>query len=505
VSPANAVGDGTYALVNNLSPYATTNNGADYKNSCPIAMPNPLACGNRMFGGFWDIIGDHTGAASPTAGNNAVPIGTNGGYMLVVNADVATSEAYRTTIGSVCGDTYYEFSCWIRNVCKNCGIDQNSTSTYTPGVLPNLSFSVDGLDYYTSGQVTYTGQWIKKGFIFKTRPGQTSMVVSIRNNASGGGGNDWVLDDINIATCIPNLAFTPSPVYTTCAGSTVNFGVGVTSFFNNYTSYRWQKSTDNGVTYVDDGAIGTGTPVAGPGGYSYNVNHPTFVGTLADSGAIFRLVVATNSTNLTDPNCSVSSTLTNIKMDIKNCVLLAVQVTNFDGQLQNNASHLKWVTQNETRDVLYYVERSADGSNFSTVGTIQAKSTTSGATNYSFVDPQEVTGPTYYRLKIYGTNDQNTKYSQTIVLTNKAMPFEVRSVVNPFSDNLTAEFYQPETGTVSYSLYDAFGKLIISKQQTFNKGINNLRLDGLSKLSKGIYIFKIQYQNQFVNKRVVKD
>jgi hypothetical protein len=108
-----------------------------------------------MFSGFWDIIGDHTGAASPAAGNPAAAAGANGGYMLVVNADVVTSEAYNTSIASICPDTYYEFSCWVRNVCKNCGIDMNSTSTYTPGVLPNLSFNVDGLDYYTTGQVTY--------------------------------------------------------------------------------------------------------------------------------------------------------------------------------------------------------------------------------------------------------------------------------------------------------------------------------------------------------------
>jgi len=506
LTPSTQTGDGKYALVNNLSPYASTNNGAQYQNSCSLAMPNVLACGNRMHGGFWDIIGDHTNAISPAAGNPAVATGTDGGYMLVVNADVVTSEAYNTTIASICPDTYYEFSCWIRNVCKNCGIDMNSSSTYTPGVLPNLSFNVDGLDYYTTGQVTYTGNWVKKGFIFKTRPGQTSITVSIRNNASGGGGNDWVMDDISIATCLPDLAFTPSPVYTTCAGGVVNFGVGVTSYFNNYTSYRWQKSTDNGVTYVNDGSIGTGTPVSGPGGYSYNVTHPSFVSTLADSGAIFRLVVATNSTNLSDPNCSVSNTLTNIKLDIKNCVLLAVQLTNFDGQLLGNSSHLKWETQNETKDLYYYVERSTDGLNFTTIGSVAGKyANSNGPADYSFVDPQDVTGSTFYRLKIYSQVDQNTKYSRTIVLSNNSMPFEVRSVVNPFSDNLIAEFYQPENGTVSYSLYDAFGKLIVTKQQTFNKGINNLRLDGLSKLSKGVYIFKIQYQNQFVNKRVVKE
>lgn len=506
LTPANSIGDGKYGLVNNLSPYATTDNTAEYKNSCVLALPNPRACANRMFGGFWDIIGDHTGAAVPAAGNPAIPVGTNGGYMLVVNADVVTSEAYNTTISSICPDTYYEFSCWMRNVCKNCGIDQNSNSTYTPGVLPNLSFNVDGIDRYTTGQITYTGDWVKKGFIFKTQPGQTTMTLSIRNNASGGGGNDWVLDDISIATCLPDLAFTPSPVYTTCAGSVVNFGVGVSSYFNNYTSYQWQKSTDNGATYSNDGGTGTGSPVYVAPNYTYSVSHPSFISTLADSGAIYRLVVATNTTNLLDPNCSVANNLSSIKLDIKNCVVLAVEVTDFEGQLQGNTSHLKWATENETKDLVYYVERSTDGSHFSTVGTIPGKYANSTITaDYSFVDPLELTGPTFYRLKIYSAADQRTKYSQTILLTSKNLPFDVKSVINPFGDYLSAEFYQPEDGTVHYSLYDAFGKLIAAKQQTFNKGMNTIRIDGLSKLSNGIYIFRIQYQNQYVNKRVVKD
>ena len=87
-----------------------------------------------MFGGFWDIIGDHTGALNPLKGNLPVTPGQPGGYMLVVNAAFTTGEVYRDTIKNVCPNTYYEFSAWVRNICGVCGIDQNSNPTYTPGV-----------------------------------------------------------------------------------------------------------------------------------------------------------------------------------------------------------------------------------------------------------------------------------------------------------------------------------------------------------------------------------
>ena len=198
-----AVGDGDYAIVNNSSPLASTAVGSRYAPNCTTAPAVPLidSCRNRMFGGFWDIIGDHTGTTNST-GNPPVANGTKGGYMLAVNADVVTSEAYSQTITGLCPSTYYQFSAWVRNLCTNCGIDSNSNQTYKPGVLPNLSFTVNGLDYYSSGQLDTIG-WQEKGFVFKTSSSQSSATISIRNNASGGGGNDWVLDDIIVGTCGP--------------------------------------------------------------------------------------------------------------------------------------------------------------------------------------------------------------------------------------------------------------------------------------------------------------
>src|SRR6185437_7671394 len=117
-----------------------------------------------------DIIGDHTGATNPTAGNAPTPLGQTGGYMLVVNANYPTGEVYRDTIKDVCPNTYYEFSSWIRNICGKCGIDQNSIQTFTPGVLPNLSYAINDVDYYTTGNILYDQKWQKRGFIYKTGP-----------------------------------------------------------------------------------------------------------------------------------------------------------------------------------------------------------------------------------------------------------------------------------------------------------------------------------------------
>ncbi len=311
MGPSVSIGDGTYGIVNNLSPTASTFQDAQKRPSCPTGS-GPHACVNRMFGGHWDIIGDHTGATAPEGNLPATP-GSNGGYMLVVNADYATSEAYRQSISGLCPNTSYEFSLWVRNVCTNCGMDSTGTSTFTPGVYPNLSFAIDGLDRYSSGQIDTIG-WQKKGFIFRTEEDQTDIIISIRNNASGGGGNDWAIDDIALVTCNPDLDLVPSGNAQVCYGNQVDISSTVNSFFNNYTYFRFERSTDNGATWTNTGS-GTGSPASVPGGYEYNaVLVPSFLADSAHHLNQYRFVVASSADNLSNPDCSFAASTTIIVM-----------------------------------------------------------------------------------------------------------------------------------------------------------------------------------------------
>ncbi|MBS1654652.1 MAG: hypothetical protein JSU05_07400, partial [Bacteroidetes bacterium] len=200
---ANSPNDNYYGLANRTSSDGTTNPNVPYSSGAGSA--------SRVFT-VWDIIGDHTGAADPYAGNPP----TNTGYAVIINASYETNRAFTQTITGLCEETYYEFAAWFRNICRRCGCDSSgkgaSQAGYIPapgndssGVHPNLSFMIDGEDYYISGDIPYSGLWTKKGFVFKTKPGQTSVTVTIRNNAPGGGGNDWAIDDIAVSTCSPTF------------------------------------------------------------------------------------------------------------------------------------------------------------------------------------------------------------------------------------------------------------------------------------------------------------
>jgi hypothetical protein len=456
-----------------------------------------------VFGGFWDIIGDHTGATDPASGNPAPAAGTNAGYMLIVNSAFTTGEAYRDTIKNVCPNTYYEFSSWIRNICGKCGIDLNSSATYLPGVLPNLSYTVNDVDYYTTGNIIYDKTWQKRGFIYKTGPTETQFIISVKNNAAGGGGNDWVLDDIKLATCYPNLTMSPNDTARSCSasGSYLALADTVRSYFNNYVNYCWEKSVD-GVVWTSTGVCGTKVPVMINGLYQYVVD-TAFAPTKADSGTYYRLKVATTAANLGDLKCAVNnSQKVFLKVDGGvGCKVVAAKILNFDGLLVDNRSLLKWTTQNEFNLKQYEVEKSNDGIHFMKVGTVPSVNDINGA-SYFYNDPDLVSNVVYYRLKL---SEQQTsgKYSKVIVLFNKNGSFRI-SMANPFKNNLKIDIYLPDDGVVEFDLYDMYGKPVAKKNLSLTKGNAQVELERVNVLPAGIYILKAAHNGVILQNKLIK-
>ncbi|HEY0434886.1 MAG TPA: T9SS type A sorting domain-containing protein [Chitinophagaceae bacterium] len=508
VSANVSVNDGRYAIVKNMSPRSSTQQNARRQPNCAVAptlaVNDPLACVNRMFGGFWYIDGDHTGTNNAT-GNAPPSSNATGGYMLEVNADYVASEVYRQTVNNLCPNTYYEFSAWVRNICPTCGIDSTGTSTYRPGVLPNLTFTLDNLDYYNTGEVDTFG-WLKKGFVFKTTSAQTTASFSIRNNSQGGGGNDWTLDDIAIATCLPSMQYSPSIFPMICNGNTLVINDTVRSYFDNYTYYRWQRSVDAGSSWTDI----TSTTNASQ---SYNGSIYQFITsdtlkpsqtTLADSGDLYRVIVATSNPNLSNTSCLFTDVSTIITLNVLNCgPVLNIDLLSFSGKLNNSHADLLWVTTKETEPVSFILERSTDGTNFSPVASIAGHGNSSETNNYVYTDPQAFAGKTWYRLALY-TGTQLRKYSRVIMLTDKTADFMLESVVNPFSHELDFGVTIPENSRIDAIICDLSGRPV--KRESFNayQGANSMVIPNTDVLPPGVYILQIRNRDKVINKKVLK-
>ena len=489
----------------------------------------------RVFS-VWDISGDHTGATNTAKGNNPCDItqpvsATNPcGYMLVVNSAYNTDTAFQYNVTGLCPNTYYEISAWFKNVCYKCGCDSNGVGTggfgYIPtgtgdssGIKPNIAFDIDGVDYYTTGNLQYQGlggtqtgsdslnTWVQRGFTYKTGASQTSFMLTLRNNAPGGGGNDWAIDDIALKTCSPDVTVTPGPNPFVCDSNTVDVGATISSYFNNYVYYSWEKSTDNGATWTSTGVSGGPvSPTYNGSSWTYDVTYPTFVAYAADSGSQYRVVVASTSANLSNASCSFSGGAT-ITLTVDPCsyLLHTDNFMSFRGNNENNIAMLYWTTGQETDPFKYEIQKSMDGIRFYPIGEVAGYNNISAElNNYTFADPELLSGLTWYRVKMINTAQNVYKYSKVIQLIDKKAGLKIESLVNPFKSEVKFDLISGLDGLVNVQILDQYQHVL--KNATFNlvKGTNKITINNTDNLPAGVYILRVNSDTNTINKKIVK-
>ena len=510
----NTPNDYYYNISNN-----TSIGGAGYTTLNTWPIPDAA---HRVFG-LWDIIGDHTGAVSPTLGNPATDtVNSTGGYMAVINSSYTPSIAFLDTINNLCPNTYYQYSAWFRNICSRCACDSNGKAPgnagYIPtgpgdssGVHPNLTFNVNGYDYYTTGDMPYTGQWIQKGFTYLTGPTQTSMIIYVRNNAPGGGGNDWALDDIAVASCVPNISLTPNKPDTLCRGADDTVRFKVTAFFNNYTEWKLEKSVNGGATWVSPGldtlgnaANGSAIPVfnAVSGLYEYLVTRYYRLNNI-DTTVIYRLTIAATVGSLSNPGCNFITSSPKIVRTVNCNIVLPTKLMVRGDLLNDGMARIQWTSQDETGSITYVVERSDDGGlHYMTVFTTQGTASPGMGNSYIYNDEKPVTGQVYYRIQLIDHEYHN--YTKVILLSNKEIGLNISGLVNPFNNQIAFNMTVPEDNSIQFILYDTYGRRLMSIHQTAYKGMNHFELREPAGLQTGMYILQVQYRDQMITRQIIK-
>lgn len=206
------------------------------------------------------------------------------GYMMVVNASNAPGLFYEQFVSGLCDNTLYEFSADIINLIK-IGIPNHSD--------PNVSFLLDGVEMFSTGNIPKTNDWANYGFTFTTQVGQESVTLSLRNNAPGGIGNDLAIDNISFRACGPETLILPETIANICEDDSpleLQATVIGTQYVN--PAFQWQQSFDGGLNWVD---------IVGETSDSYT--HTQFAGGMY----FYRFILADGPDNLSADKCRVNS------------------------------------------------------------------------------------------------------------------------------------------------------------------------------------------------------
>lgn len=142
-------------------------------------------------------------------------------------------------------------------------------------------------------------------------------------------------------------------------------------------------------------------------------------------------------------------------------VPLPITLLNFNATRQNAKQvAVSWKTTSEESNASFHIERkTAAESDFHTVGIIPTTYNGSGAKEYSFIDPNDYTGKSWYRLKMIGQNGQTT-YSTTKVVNGLSSSFSSITIApNPNRGNFTITV-KGNSKTNQAFLNDAKGRLV---------------------------------------------
>jgi hypothetical protein len=122
---------------------------------------------------------------------------------------------------------------------------------------------------------------------------------------------------------------------------------------------------------------------------------------------------------------------------------------------------LTWETEMEQNASRFEIERSADGSNWSEIGTVNAKGNSSSVSSYSYTDMNLLSGVNYYRLKMVDL-DRSAVYSEVKVVQG-TMVSHITFFPNPAKEYVNVTLGGASTGTVTVRLVSQSGAVLQEK------------------------------------------
>lgn len=168
---------------------------------------------------------------------------------------------------------------------------------------------------------------------------------------------------------------------------------------------------------------------------------------------------------------------------------LPVELTAFTGQVKERENVLAWETQTEKNVAWHVVERSADGTDWLSIGQVAGKENSTVTTRYSLADRLPLTRG-YYRLRSVDTDGQSS-VSKTIVLMRPDKTWGISMTYpSPASDQVTVQFNTTQEEQVSLRINDISGRLLLQQAVEAIKGSNSLTVI-VSSLPAGIYLVRL--------------
>jgi hypothetical protein len=172
------------------------------------------------------------------------------------------------------------------------------------------------------------------------------------------------------------------------------------------------------------------------------------------------------------------------KIVFKSSAPLPVTYINLTAESASTNVKLNWTVGGEQNMNNYVVERSADGTSFSSIGSVKATGNNNNQVSYSLVDAQPLENVSFYRIKAVDNNG-SSKYS-VIIKLNRGKSSLVHVYPNPVKEQLN--IVTPATGKYDLRIINMYGRVVHQQNTSAQNGI--ITVDA-KQLIAGSYVLQL--------------
>jgi Bacterial Ig domain len=175
---------------------------------------------------------------------------------------------------------------------------------------------------------------------------------------------------------------------------------------------------------------------------------------------------------------------------------LPVTIVDFGAVYENNKVNVKWTTTFELNNDHFEVERSTDGTNFTSVSSVKGQGNSASRHDYQFNDDVSKSvlnkNDMYYRLKQVDLNGKGSFTKVLVVRVYRTKSLQSLSVTpNPAINDIKVNVQLNENSYIVMKVNNSSGIEVMRKTTRGSAGTNSFGLEGTSHLQAGIYFLEV--------------
>lgn len=182
---------------------------------------------------------------------------------------------------------------------------------------------------------------------------------------------------------------------------------------------------------------------------------------------------------------------------------LPLSLHDFAVAVHGHTNLLSWTTSEEKELKNFEIQRSYNGRDFESIGSVEALSAP-GTNHYEFKDNSFLDGYVYYRLKM---NDKDGKFSNSFivrVLSGTNTNDDLTVSPNPFKNEFLFAAGFNKAGKISLRFTDSKGAVVKTLNKTVVKGFNSFMIEETNELPAGFYFLEVKQGNENRKTKIIK-